>query len=82
MPWLRLSQLSFRRGPGNSCGLDCNLGHHRRQDLVGQRADNSDPKEDDVALLQMVRPGLGFKSLHIARRTIAGDETLAMVCKR
>jgi hypothetical protein len=29
----------------------------------------------------LVRPGLGFKSLHTARRTIAGYEIMAMVRK-
>ena len=29
----------------------------------------------------MVRPGLGFKSFHTARRTIAGYEIMAMVRK-
>ncbi|CCD03187.1 hypothetical protein [Azospirillum baldaniorum] len=29
----------------------------------------------------MVRPGLGFKGFHTARRTIAGYEILAMVRK-
>ena len=41
-------------------------------DIVGQ---------DHRRIKRLVRPGLGFGSLRIARRTLAGDEAMAMIRK-
>lgn len=38
-------------------------------------------EQDHRRIKRLVRPGLGFKSFHTARRTIAGYEILAMVRK-
>ena len=47
-----------------------------------QRNDlNNIVDQDHRRSKRLVRPGLGFKSFHTARRTIAGSEILAMVRK-
>ena len=43
---------------------------------------NNIVEQDHRRIKRLVRPGLGFKSFHTARRTIAGYEILAMVRKR
>ena len=42
---------------------------------------NNIVEQDHRRIKRLVRPGLGFKSFHTARRTIAGYEILAMVRK-
>ena len=42
---------------------------------------NNIVEQDHRRIKRLVRPGLGFKSFHAARRTIAGYEILAMVRK-
>ncbi len=42
---------------------------------------NNIVEQDHRRIKRLVRPGLGFKSLHSARQTIAGYEILAMVRK-
>jgi len=38
-------------------------------------------EQDHRRIKRLIRPGLGFKSFHTARRTIAGYEMMAMVRK-
>ena len=42
---------------------------------------NNIVEQDHRRIKQLVRPGLGFESFHTARRTLAGYEAMAMVCK-
>jgi transposase-like protein len=42
---------------------------------------NNIVEQDHRRIERLVRPGLGFKGFHTARRTIAGYETMAMVRK-
>jgi len=42
---------------------------------------NNIVEQDHRRIKRLVRPGLGFKSFHTARRTIAGYEVMAMVRK-
>lgn len=42
---------------------------------------NNIVEQDHRRIKRLIRPGLGFKSFHTARRTIAGYEILAMVRK-
>ncbi|WP_448192588.1 DDE-type integrase/transposase/recombinase [Azospirillum sp. sgz301742] len=42
---------------------------------------NNIVEQDHRRIKRLVRPGLGFKGFHTARRTIAGYEILAMVRK-
>ncbi|WP_119681912.1 IS6 family transposase [Indioceanicola profundi] len=42
---------------------------------------NNIVEQDHRRIKRLVRPGLGFKSFHTARRTIAGYEIMTMVCK-
>ncbi len=43
--------------------------------------DSNIVEQDRRRIKRLVRPGPGFQSFHMARRTIAGDEILARVRK-
>jgi IS6 family transposase len=42
---------------------------------------NNIVEQDHRRIKRLARPGLGFGSFHIARRTLAGFETMAMMRK-
>ena len=42
---------------------------------------NNIVEQDHRRIKRLVRPGLGFSSMHTAQRTLAGDEAMAMIRK-
>jgi transposase-like protein len=42
---------------------------------------NNIVEQDHRRIKRLVRPGLGFGTVHTARRTLAGYETMAMIRK-